>query len=317
MRIEILYFDGCPNHESAVQLVRDMLTEEGMAAQVDEVKVPDEASARAIGFLGSPSIRVNGLDVEPAARSLSESGMMCRTYMVGGHRQGLPSREMIQAALREAQSGSRGTGPKAREALLLAGSIGAVIVASLCCILPIVFVLTGVSILGASALFAEWRPYLLGLTFGLLGLGFYFAYRQQAEDCAPGSTCSLPAKRRWGRLTLWLSTAAVLLLAAFPYYSEPVANYLLSGNSAGSSQTRPAASLAHATLFIEGMDCGACATAVEKRLKSIAGVRKVAVFLEHQKAEIDYDPGLASLGHMKDAIGESGYRVGKIEERRL
>jgi len=64
------------------------------------------------------------------------------------------------------------------------------IIASFCCILPIVFALTGFSILGASALFDAWRPYLLGLTFGLLGFGFYFAYRPTNEQCAPGSACA-------------------------------------------------------------------------------------------------------------------------------
>jgi mercuric ion transport protein len=88
--------------------------------------------------------------------------------------------------------------------------------------------LTGFSILGASALFDAWRPYLLGLTFGLLGLGFYFAYRPRKEHCAPGSACAMPVNKRSGRLMLWLATAAVVLFAAFPYYSGRVAEFLLS-----------------------------------------------------------------------------------------
>ena len=96
------------------------------------------------------------------------------------------------------------------------------------CILPIVFAVTGFSILGASALFDTWRPYLLGLTFGLLGLGFYFAYRPRKEQCAPGSACAMPATKRSGRLMLWLATAVVVLFAAFPYYSGAVAEWLLS-----------------------------------------------------------------------------------------
>ena len=102
MKIEVLYFDECPNHEPAVERVREVLREEGISGEVSEVNVPDDATARALGFLGSPSIRINGQDIEPDARSSKQCGMMCRTYMEGGKRQGLPSREMIRTALREA-----------------------------------------------------------------------------------------------------------------------------------------------------------------------------------------------------------------------
>jgi mercuric ion transport protein len=179
---------------------------------------------------------VNGLDVEPEARTAREYGLMCRTYSVDGRREGLPSREILGQAIREANSvlnildSSRppSKGSKSPTSLFAAGSVFAAIIASFCCVLPIVFALTGFSILGASALFDAWRPYLLGLTFALLGLGFYFAYRPRREQCAPGSACAIPATNRSGRLMLWLATAAVVLFAAFPYYSGAVAEWLLA-----------------------------------------------------------------------------------------
>ncbi len=235
MKIEVLYFDGCPNHKPAVERVQQLLREEGVSAEVLEVNVSDASIAQRVGFLGSPSVRVNGLDVEPEARTAREYGLMCRTYSVDGRREGLPSREILRQAMREANSGindsDSGQPPSNKSkssTLFAAGSIFAAIIASFCCILPIVFALTGFSILGASALFDAWRPYLLGLTFGLLGLGFYFAYRPRREQCAPGSACAIPAANRSGRLTLWLATAAVVLFAAFPYYSGAVAEWLLA-----------------------------------------------------------------------------------------
>src|SRR5450759_1037351 len=102
MKTEILYFEGCPNHRPAVERVREVLKEEGLTAEVVEVNVSDEAAARPLGFLGSPTIRVNGLDVEPPARSSKQFGMLCRTYTEDGRREGLPSRELIRKALREA-----------------------------------------------------------------------------------------------------------------------------------------------------------------------------------------------------------------------
>jgi len=103
MKIEILYMDGCPNHQPAVASVREVLREDGISAEIVEVNVGDASMARQLRFLGSPSIRVNGLDVEPEMRTARDYGMMCRTYAVNGRRQGLPSREMLQIAVSEAQ----------------------------------------------------------------------------------------------------------------------------------------------------------------------------------------------------------------------
>jgi hypothetical protein len=59
-------------------------------------------------FLGSPSIRIDGRDVEPSARLSNQFGMMCRTYTNAGRRAGVPPTEWIRAALRERHT--RGSG---------------------------------------------------------------------------------------------------------------------------------------------------------------------------------------------------------------
>ena len=86
MKIEILYFDGCPNHQPAIELVRQMLREVCGSVEVVEVNVPDAATAEAARFIGSPTIRVDGLDVEPAARTAREYALTCRTYIADGRR---------------------------------------------------------------------------------------------------------------------------------------------------------------------------------------------------------------------------------------
>jgi hypothetical protein len=83
MRIEVLYFDGCPNHKPAVERVQELLRDEGISAEVLEVNVREPSVAQELGFLGSPTVRVNGQDVEPEARTAGEYGMMCRTYPYG------------------------------------------------------------------------------------------------------------------------------------------------------------------------------------------------------------------------------------------
>lgn len=98
MKVEVLYFNGCPNHLPAAERVRAVLRHERVAAEVLEVEVRDESEAKALGFPGSPTIRINGMDIERAARGSADTGFACRRYPGG-----LPAEEMIRAAVREAR----------------------------------------------------------------------------------------------------------------------------------------------------------------------------------------------------------------------
>jgi hypothetical protein len=111
MRVEVLYFEGCPNHALTVERVRAELLSHGLPKEIEEVEIHNQAEAEALGFLGSPSVRINGLDIEREARNLKSFGMSCRTYLEGAVRSGLPSNELIRRALNEqtSQAGGGGT----------------------------------------------------------------------------------------------------------------------------------------------------------------------------------------------------------------
>jgi hypothetical protein len=108
MTIEVLYIADCPNYLPSVERVREALQMECTSAEIRHVEVPDAADAATRGFLGSPSIRINGVDVEPSARSGGVVGMCCRTYTVGSARDGVPSTELICQAIRQLRSSRRG-----------------------------------------------------------------------------------------------------------------------------------------------------------------------------------------------------------------
>jgi hypothetical protein len=95
MRIEILYFDGCPNYKPTVDRVREVLVQENQSVEIQHVEVEDLAHAEALGFVGSPSVRVNGVDVH--GRSGDTVSLCCRTYADG---EGIPSVEDIREAIR-------------------------------------------------------------------------------------------------------------------------------------------------------------------------------------------------------------------------
>ena len=101
MKIEILGLEGCPNVAPAVEHARAALQNLHIRAEISEVNMEAGQSIQA-AFLGSPTIRVNGLDVEVAARMAKEFGFGCRTYVVNGLRQGTPPQEWIEAAICEA-----------------------------------------------------------------------------------------------------------------------------------------------------------------------------------------------------------------------
>jgi Domain of unknown function (DUF2703) len=102
MRIEVLYFGGCPNYSPAVNRLRTVLATEGLHIEVVEIEVRDESAAKELKFFGSPTIRVNGLDIEANSRQVTETGFACRFYPGG-----LPSEDMIRAAVREARGSNK------------------------------------------------------------------------------------------------------------------------------------------------------------------------------------------------------------------
>lgn len=90
MKIEVLYFDGCPSFPKAMDQVKSVLNEEAMDVAIEIVPVETLEDALAHRFLGSPSIRVNGLDVEVQSREREDFGLKCRLYGNGSKLVGIP-----------------------------------------------------------------------------------------------------------------------------------------------------------------------------------------------------------------------------------
>lgn len=99
MTIEILYFDGCPNHEALRLRLEELLERTLAPTAVQLVAVPDDEAARRERFLGSPTLRVNGRDVQPGADARTDFGHKCRVYHTPHGLGGLPSDRWILAAL--------------------------------------------------------------------------------------------------------------------------------------------------------------------------------------------------------------------------
>lgn len=94
VRIEVLMFDGCPHADAAIQLADEVASRLGPGTSVERVDVGTPERAAELGFLGSPSIRVNGADVEGKAASAGR--LCCRTYGDGA---GVPPEWLLEAAV--------------------------------------------------------------------------------------------------------------------------------------------------------------------------------------------------------------------------
>ena len=98
--IEVLYFEGCPNVEVASDCARRAVETTGVLAEVKRVRIENHADAVRRHFLGSPTIRVDGQDVDVWARDRMDFGLHCRVYEIDGKLAGAPPAEWIEAALR-------------------------------------------------------------------------------------------------------------------------------------------------------------------------------------------------------------------------
>ncbi len=101
MKIELLYFKGCPSFQPTLSLLQQVLDEENIPAKVRTIPVESEESAVEYRFRGSPSIRVEGQDIELEARTATDFGMKCRIYDNDGVPGGVPNKNMICDAICE------------------------------------------------------------------------------------------------------------------------------------------------------------------------------------------------------------------------
>ena len=101
-RVEILFFEGCPNQEPARALVERLARELRIEPDIEFVEVADPEAAVKLRFLGSPTVRVNGVDVEPGAAERRDFAYSCRIYRRDGGTSEQPQESWVRDALIEA-----------------------------------------------------------------------------------------------------------------------------------------------------------------------------------------------------------------------
>jgi hypothetical protein len=99
VRIDFLYWRGCPSHPEARELLGEVLAARGVEAEVVEREVTTDEEAQELAFPGSPTIRVDGRDVDPEGAS-ARPALTCRIYLLpDGRVSPVPTREQLEEAL--------------------------------------------------------------------------------------------------------------------------------------------------------------------------------------------------------------------------
>lgn len=107
IQIKLLYFDGCPSWQPALENLNMVIGAEKIAAEICLVNIQTPQQAEQERFLGSPSFLVNGEDLWPEERR--HYSLSCRVYQTPAGLKGSPSTEMLQERLKEVMQSLDGT----------------------------------------------------------------------------------------------------------------------------------------------------------------------------------------------------------------
>ncbi len=100
LSIDVLYYENCPHYKEAAETLKEVLDEERVDAEVHMVPVSPGEHAEIWGFIGSPTILINGQDLEPEVDHETPHQGHCRMYLYDGRLFEFPPKEMIREGLK-------------------------------------------------------------------------------------------------------------------------------------------------------------------------------------------------------------------------
>jgi len=100
VRVQLLYYPDCPSHERALELVREALEAEAVDTEIEVIRIETEEEAERHRFISSPTIRINGVEVDPQPHLPYR--LTCRTFRhEDGRLSPLPSLTMLREVIRQ------------------------------------------------------------------------------------------------------------------------------------------------------------------------------------------------------------------------
>ncbi len=191
---------------------------------------------------------------------------------------------------------------------LIAAGIITSLLASLCCITPLLVMLAGLGGLASSFSWIEpLRPYLIALTVLVLGFAWYGQLKNKKNkdiecDCEneekPGFTQS--------RLFLGIVTVFAVLMIAFPYYSD-----IFYGGRATQTEMSKNGDIINLNLKVNDMTCESCALSIQQAITELPGLIDSEMDYEKEEAYIKINKKKLSVQNLIEVINQTGYKVRK------
>jgi len=176
--------------------------------------------------------------------------------------------------------------------------------ASLCCITPVLALLAGTSGIASAFFWLDpFRPYLIGLTFLVLGFAWYQKLKPQKQmDCNCDTTERTPFIQ--SKTFLGIVTVFAGLMLAFPTYA-----HLFFSKTENKTIITEQSKIQTAEFKINGMTCSGCEEHVNLEVNKLAGIIKTNVSYENGNAIIEFDQAQTDIETIQKAIEKTGYLV--------
>ncbi len=181
------------------------------------------------------------------------------------------------------------------------------ITASLCCITPVLALISGVSGMAASFSWLEpLRPFMIGLTIAVLGFAWYQLLKPKPADancaCEPGEEEKTPFMQT--KTFLGMVTVFAMLMLAFPFYSS-VFYPDLTKNTALMEPFE----VRQVDLEVAGMTCTSCEDHINHEVVKLKGISEVKASYRDGKTVVKFDPNKITKEEIVKAINGTGYKV--------
>lgn len=187
---------------------------------------------------------------------------------------------------------------------LIGAGLLTAITASLCCITPVLALIAGTSGIASTFSWIEpFRPYLIGLTFLVLGFAWYQKLKPKKEiDC----DCETEEKPKFiqSKKFLGIVTVFAIVMLAFPYYSG-----VFYPNTEKQIIVVDKSNVEKTEFKISGMTCASCEDHLNHEVNKLSGIVNIIASYENGNAIIEFDKTKTNEAEIERAINSTGYEV--------
>jgi hypothetical protein len=101
VNIGVFFVEGCPGVSSITDSIEEIIADDAVDADITLIMIESLEDARRLHFTGSPTVRINGMDIEPNMQITKDYGLRSRHYYTDGEETDYPTKSMIRDAIKK------------------------------------------------------------------------------------------------------------------------------------------------------------------------------------------------------------------------